>query len=300
MMTPVRSSQKALDLITTEETGGQVYYRTHYTHWDWPAGASGPTIGDGYDCGYVTPGEATRDWGDILTPDAVAVVVSACGIRGQAAHDWVRAHGDSVTVTWDQSVREFVEREVPKWDARVAACLPNLDALSGDSYGAILSLSYNRGTGGYDDPHPRFAEMRAIKAHMTARAFDLIPAEFLSMRRLWPQGGDLWRRRGHEADLFRAGLGQPSVSGQAPRPAVPPGPPADHSTRALQARLQAILEPFPPLATDGALGPRTRAAVLRFQQMAGLPADGVAGPATWTRMDDYPTAPQPAATGDTT
>jgi murein DD-endopeptidase MepM/ murein hydrolase activator NlpD len=37
---------------------------------------------------------------------------------------------------------------------------------------------------------------------------------------------------------------------------------------------------FPSGPIDGGLGPRTRAALLRFQRWAGLSADGVAGPAT--------------------
>ncbi|MET3908981.1 GH24 family phage-related lysozyme (muramidase) [Bradyrhizobium sp. S3.3.6] len=48
--------------------------------------------------------------------------------------------------------------------------------------------------------------MRNIKAHMIGKRYELIPHEFYSMRRLWPVGGDLWRRRGHEAALFEQGL----------------------------------------------------------------------------------------------
>jgi hypothetical protein len=41
---------------------------------------------------------------------------------------------------------------------------------------------------------------------MVNKRFTLIPREILSMRRLWPMGGDLWRRREHEAALFSQGL----------------------------------------------------------------------------------------------
>ena len=53
--------------------------------------------------------------------------------------------------------------------------------------------------------------MRNIKAHMATKAFNLIPNEFLAMRRLWPKGGDLWNRRTHEALLFRDGLIPPGT-----------------------------------------------------------------------------------------
>ena len=55
-------------------------------------------------------------------------------------------------------------------------------------------------------PGARFLEMRAIAGQVAARQFDKIPDEILAMRRLWPKGGDLWLRRGHEAALFQQGL----------------------------------------------------------------------------------------------
>jgi hypothetical protein len=48
---PLRSSQAAIDLTVTEEDSGQAYYARHYTHFEWPEGASGATVGIGYDCG---------------------------------------------------------------------------------------------------------------------------------------------------------------------------------------------------------------------------------------------------------
>jgi len=198
-------SDDAFNLIVTEEDSSEAYYTRHYQHFDWPEGASGPTIGIGYDCGYVTAAEARADWADIVEEATIDAIVAACGIKGEAAGAWVRAHGASVTITWDQAIAEFRNREVPKWVGRVAASLPNLDKLTPDSLGALVSLAYNRGCS-FDLPDPRYAEMRAIKALMASEQFAKIPAEFLSMRRLWPRGGDLWNRRAHEAALFQKGL----------------------------------------------------------------------------------------------
>ena len=46
-----RSSQAAIDLIVREEVGSQARYKHKYQHPEWPGGASGVTIGVGYDCG---------------------------------------------------------------------------------------------------------------------------------------------------------------------------------------------------------------------------------------------------------
>ncbi len=133
----------------------------------------------------------------------VAMLMRAAGLRGEAAHQFVQRYGASVTISWAQ----FTGRELP--NARIRAALPNTELLSGDSFGALTSIGFNRPTGGFHDPTPRDAEMRNVAAHMAAKAFDRIPAELLAMRRLWPVGGGLWKRRMHEATLFAKGLMSP-------------------------------------------------------------------------------------------
>jgi murein DD-endopeptidase MepM/ murein hydrolase activator NlpD len=58
------------------------------------------------------------------------------------------------------------------------------------------------------------------------------------------------------------------------------------------AGLQFLLERhgFPSGPVDGGLGPRTDAAIRRFQSWAGLAADGLAGPATIARLRGPPPA----------
>jgi GH24 family phage-related lysozyme (muramidase) len=199
-------SDDAFNLIVTEEDSSEAYYTKHYQHFEWPGGASGPTIGIGYDCGYVAAAEAQADWSGIVDALTMQAIIAACGIQGPAAKAFVLAHGSTVTIPWNPAITEFRNRELPKWIGRVQAVLRNTDKLSEDSFGALVSLSYNRGTGGYDDPGPRYTEMRAIKAHMAAQQFSQIPMDILGMQRLWPKGGDLWNRRAHEAALFTKGL----------------------------------------------------------------------------------------------
>ena len=98
---------EAIAFIFAEEDGSEAYYTRHYLHFDWPQGASGPTIGVGYDCGYVSTGEARIDWDGIVDQPTVEAIVKACGLRGLAAHQFVRGHRDSVTITYDQAMREF-------------------------------------------------------------------------------------------------------------------------------------------------------------------------------------------------
>lgn len=192
--------------MVTEEDGDQAYYLKAEEHFSWPGGASGPTIGVGYDCGYETAESIKADWTGFIDDARIARIIPAAGIHGAAGHAFVDAHRNDITITWQESLNQFSARELPKWEAIVRANLPNTDELSGDSFGALVSLAYNRGPS-FDAPGSRYTEMRNIKAHMAVRQFDLIPGEFLSMRRLWPPAtSDLYKRRTHEALLFRDGL----------------------------------------------------------------------------------------------
>jgi lysozyme family protein len=122
--------------------------------------------------------------------------------------------------------------------------------------------------------------MRNIKAHMDAQQFSLIPGEFLSMRRLWPPASsDLYKRRTHEALLFRDGLSPIPATTAAATIAAP----VDHSTEALQTALNA-LGATPPLTVDGIVGNATKGAVRVFQQKEGIEIDGIPGDETWGKI----------------
>jgi hypothetical protein len=117
---------------------------------------------------------------------------------------------------------------VPRWATTVRKALPNCDKLSPDCFGALVSLAYNRGAS-FSLAGERYAEMRAIKAHMAAGEFSKIPGEFRSMKRLWmtPSVRGVAARRDHEALLFQKGLADPVKIGPASTAsAAPITPPA--------------------------------------------------------------------------
>lgn len=244
-------SQDGDNLIVDEETGGQAeYLRTGENHPDYPGGLSGVTVLIGYDCGYSTAQQIGDDLGPYLPADVVAALQSVAGIHGSPAHSHA-AELHWIDCPWDAAMEVFHDRDLPKWVGICERDLPNFDLLHGDQKGAETSLAFNRGPS-FDQPGDRYAEMRNIKAHMIAQRFDLIPAEFLAMRRLWPEGGDLWKRRGHEAALF--------------------GRRVHGSPWWVQFSLN-LADASPQLAVDGIIsqGGETEAAIRAFRLGAGLP-----------------------------
>ena len=61
-------SQDADNLIILEETGGRTYYEHFERHPEWPGGASGVTVGCGFDLGYSTAEEIGEAWSPYLPP----------------------------------------------------------------------------------------------------------------------------------------------------------------------------------------------------------------------------------------
>lgn len=206
IMRAMKCSQAALDLIWQEETGGDVYYdKTNECRADWPGGASGVTIGGFYDLGYVQPAEFRRDWGDKLTADELTSLAGCVGVKGFPAKALARELAPSMNVPEATARDVFINREIPKWTAIVAK-LPNARWLSDDCFGVLVSLTMNRGNS-FSLKGDRYREMRQILADMRASVFVDIPRQLRAMKRLWPEDGDLWNRREHEANLFSQGLG---------------------------------------------------------------------------------------------
>lgn len=206
-------SDKAISLLIGFEIGSPQYYTAHLQHPVWPGGASGVTIGIGYDLGMHTVQQVAEDWSPYLDDHGMALLLSLAGIRGDGANVRV-ASARSVVVPLEAAQAVFCKRTLPQYAAGTADALPNCDELSSDSFGALVSLSYNRGYFGYALMDDRHTEMRETKAAMAQSLFSAVPGQIRAMKRLWqdaegnalPGCTGLLSRRDAEADLFEAGL----------------------------------------------------------------------------------------------
>lgn len=227
-------SQRGRDFCIRWETGGKDYYEQVIKRRPvWPGFASGVTIGCGYDLGYHTPAQVRADWGGRIGAADLSRLEAAVGLKavdpGRAAKvarakAFVSAFAD-IRIDWDIAITQFDTSKMPALVAELYGALDNLDRLHPHSRAALLSLTFNRGSGGYRSAKDRFREMRAIAQAMTRGTPDAIaeiPGLLRSMRRIWGEASSLSTRRSEEADLFEAGLAEAAL-----RETVAPAPVAE-------------------------------------------------------------------------
>jgi hypothetical protein len=219
-------SQAAIDIIVSSEVTSRAVYERKYRRPEWPGGKSGVTIGIGYDVGYCDHRpQLWDDWRGLI-PDRMIVTLEPCiGVTGARARALLSSVS-GVDVPWEAAMQVFLQGDVPRWCAVVAAKLPNFAELSPDCKGVLVSLAYNRGASfdhqpTLDDPNDRYREMRVIRRFMEERKFDRIPEQIRKMKRLWVGKGldGLLERREAEAALFERGVAQPVAP---TKPTLPP------------------------------------------------------------------------------
>lgn len=195
---------------------------------DWPDGASGVTIGRGYDLGYHTVEELLNDWGGRLPVGVIDTLTKCCGVTGTKALALIREiAGDpkaksipGVRISRELADEVFLSVDVPRWIQRAAKTFPGYDLLPDEIQGTLVSLVFNRGTRMSDNDKrlEERREMRAIRrailqwsaqpdAQVRTKLFpqllSIAARELRAMKRLWEGKnlGGLLRRREAEAQL---------------------------------------------------------------------------------------------------
>lgn len=203
---PIEVSTEARDLIVHYEVGGKAYYEKFLQKATWPGGASGVTVGFGYDLGYNTPDQVRRDWKGKVPEGTVQAMVSVCGKKGSIAANELRRVRGAILIPWDTAQEVFGEKTMPRFAAMTKTAFPDIALAHPHGQGVVLSLSFNRGTSMRGATR---SEMRDIRDHLKP-APHKIPADIRAMKRLWVGKGldGLLIRREAEAVLFEKGLQQ--------------------------------------------------------------------------------------------
>ncbi len=169
-----------------------------------PGGASGITIGYGYDLGQEPADDFHADWTQYLAAADLALLNGVLGLQGAAAQAKASSL-KSIHIKESDSQAVFLERSVPKYQAQTEQAFPGVDALPADAQGALFSLVYNRGTSMTGDSR---SEMRAIRDAVPDGDLQEIADQLRAMKRLWVGKGldGLLKRRDAEADLVESSI----------------------------------------------------------------------------------------------
>lgn len=203
--TPLTLSPEGMRLILDHEVGGgSVYYNRSLIHPTWPGGASGITIGIGYDLGHNTRERISRDW-SMLPAGTLARLQSCAGITGAAASLMAPSVRD-ILIPWDTALSVYQRSTIPRFASLTESAYPGTHTLHPHIQSAMLSWTFNRGPG----IHPtssRDLEKRAIRSAIP-RQPTLLPAQFRASKRLWADRNlnGLLRRREDEARLIESAL----------------------------------------------------------------------------------------------
>jgi len=195
-------SKRSIDFIIQQECGGRAYYDKVLQKPSWPNGDSGITIGIGYDCGYETLTQFTKDWGNNLPADSFNLMKPVVGFKGEKARDLLKGDILNIRIPFNMAYDVFVKNDVPRYFAMTKKIYPQLEELNEDTQGALVSMVFNRGTSLAGDSR---TEMRAIVDLVAKKDYEGIAEEIEKSKRLWEHKGmdGLVLRREAESDLVR-------------------------------------------------------------------------------------------------
>ena len=198
-MTP---SVKGVNLIIGWEVGSESYYNKRLAKPSWPGGASGVTIGIGYDVGMNTATQVEKDWAGRIPDAYVQDLKGVAGISGVSARDAAKRLANAgIVIPWDAAKAVYSENTLARYAATTLRAYPGVDKLPHDAQAAMLSLVFNRGSSKTGSSR---REMKDLGPAVAAGDLNKMAELFRSMKRLWVGKGldGLLRRRDEEADLI--------------------------------------------------------------------------------------------------
>jgi peptidoglycan hydrolase-like protein with peptidoglycan-binding domain len=200
--------------IAKEETGGLAYYN-QITQWPhFPGHESGITIGVGYDLRFNSLRDFKASWRSYLTPVVIKELSADIGKKGSKRRaNQLKQQG--ITIPFAAAWAVLVQLTLPRYYTLTESVYPSLSSLPPRCRSALVSIAFNRGS---DTRRPRREEMKNIQSILRAAEDPgLRPAQkklvlrdvedqIIAMKRLWPAGSGLLKRRDGEAALWRQGL----------------------------------------------------------------------------------------------
>jgi GH24 family phage-related lysozyme (muramidase) len=189
-------SKRGMEKIVEWEVSGKSAYNAKLKNPVWPGGASGVTIGIGYDLGYYSAKKVADDFKELPQSD-INKLISVTGLTGEKARNAITPDIKLVSVPWEIAYKVYCSNSVPEYAKKAKGIYPDVSVLPPDAQAAILSLVYNRGTSFTKPNEESRVEMKNLVQLIKDKNLKGIAAEYRKMMRLWPnpnQRGLLIRR----------------------------------------------------------------------------------------------------------
>lgn len=189
-------------IIKYEVGGGEGYYNKALKRPCYPGGASGVTIGIGYDLGYNTLIQFATDWGSIINVSHFDRLKQHLGKTGSNAKSAIPSISD-IEIPWNIALDVFNKSTLPRFIKETLRAFPGADKLHPDAFGALVSIVFNRGASVTGNSR---REMLNIRNLITSKNYKAIAQEIRNMKRLWIGKGldGLLKRRDEEASLVES------------------------------------------------------------------------------------------------
>jgi len=196
----MKITEKGLDLIIDFEIGSKAYYNRSLQSPVWPGGASGVTIGIGYDLGFHSVSQIEKDWKGKIDDVNLAELQSVAKLTKQAAKAKIPSL-KHISVPFSAAHEVFLTSVISNWAKRTAKAFPDINTLPADAQSMLLSLVFNRGP---KMSGSRRIEMREIRTLIPSGNLEAIADQFRLMKRLWVGKGlpGLLKRRDKEAKVI--------------------------------------------------------------------------------------------------
>ncbi|WP_256592895.1 pesticin C-terminus-like muramidase, partial [Pseudomonas sp. 2822-17] len=172
-----------------------------------PAGASGVTLGYGYDLGQQTIAQVSNDLAQIYSQSDIEILTAAIGRQGAQARD-ILSSLNHISISKENAISLAIKMK-KRYAQLVIEAYPGATNMHPHCQGALLSLVVNRGISFSRPNLDSRLEMKQISDDLLNLTPERIPSRLRSMKRLWegkPGLGGLIIRREEEAKLFERGL----------------------------------------------------------------------------------------------
>lgn len=198
--TSLTVSKKGLEQIVKFEISSNSYYERFLSHPIWPGGASGITIGIGYDLGYNTQKQAKTDWEGKIPDAGLEDLLGVVGKKGESAKELLN-QVQHITIGIESAREVFYMSTLSRYARMTRKAYPGIEDLPADAQAMLLSLVFNRGSSMSGD---RRREMKLIQPLVKNKDLNGIAEQIRAMKRLWDKEKlpGLHIRRDKEASLI--------------------------------------------------------------------------------------------------